>query len=261
MLRAVGPHDQVAIAVGQGLEPLPHPPGQPLAAGVLPLRDLLRMPGVVREPLVELRLVAVQHGDQAVELGVDVHDDVRLEPAGPGEGVGEVEDHRAGGEVRDVGADGGHGQQVGRVLDQQAGEAMVGVVVGRPVRDDQVRPEGPDQADHLAAVVQPVVELAVGMVEDLVRGADDRGGGLRLAASPTRQLGPGHRVVAGPPVGQAHQPDDVARVAPPGGRPAGLDVGVIRVGADDEDAQRLFSHEKHSLHFFGFFRASLDSPR
>ena len=81
------------------------------------------------------------------------------------------------------------------------------------------------------------------------------------AASPTRQLGTGRRVVPRPPVGQAHEADDMARVAPPGGRPPGLDVAVIRVGTDDEDAQRLFSHEKHSLHFFGFFRASLDSPR
>ena len=46
LLRAVGLHEQVAIAFGQGLEPLPHPPGQPLATGVVPLRDLVRRPAL-----------------------------------------------------------------------------------------------------------------------------------------------------------------------------------------------------------------------
>ena len=43
-----------------------------------------------------------------------------------------------------------------------------------------------------------------------------------------------HRLVAGLAVGQADQPDDMAQGTPLRRRPAGLDVGVVGMGADDE---------------------------
>ena len=52
VLRAVGLHDQVAIPVGQGLEPLSHSFGQPRAAGVRIRRDLLREAGATGRVLV-----------------------------------------------------------------------------------------------------------------------------------------------------------------------------------------------------------------
>ena len=173
------------------------------------MRHLVEIAGVVGEPLEELGLMASQHRDEPIEYVVDVHDDVGLEAAWLGEGIGEVENHRAGREVRHVGTDGGHRQQVRRVLDEQAGEPMVGMIVGRSVSDDQVGPERPDQADDLMAILQAVVELPIGMIEDLVGRTDGRRGGLGLASPPARQFGPGHRLMPRPAVGQAHHPDDV----------------------------------------------------
>jgi len=145
-----------------------------------------------------------------IELPPDVDGDVRLEPAGLPEGVGEVEDDRAGRQVRRVGADGGHGEEVRRVLNEEPGEAVVGVVVGRSVGEDQVGPEAADQADHPMPRLDPVVQRAVGDAAHLGRGPDDRGGGLGLGPPTPGQLRPALRLVPRAAVGQADKPDDVA---------------------------------------------------
>lgn len=144
VLGAVGLLDQLAIAIGQGLDTLADPAGEPCTAGLVALRHLLGMARVVRQPLVELRLVAVQHRDHPIEDVVDVDDDVGLEAAGPGEGVREMEDHRAGGQVRYIGADRRDGEQIRRVLHELTGGAVVRVIVVRPMRDDQVGAKRPD---------------------------------------------------------------------------------------------------------------------
>ena len=54
--------------------------------------------------------------------------------------------------------------------------------------------------------------------------------------------GPGHRLVPGLAVGEAHQLHHVAEPTPLRRRSARLDVGVVRMRADDEDPQRLVRH-------------------
>ena len=88
------------------------------------------------------------------------------------------------------------------------------------------------------AILQAVVQLAIRMIEDLVGRADGCRGGLRLGASPDRQFGAGHRLMPRPAVGQAHHPDDVSQRTPPGCRPAGLDVSIIRMGTNDAGSAR-----------------------
>ena len=91
-------------------------------------------------------------------------------------------------------------------------------------------------------VFQTVVELAVGMVANLISRTDDRGGCLSLGAPPRCERWPAHRLMAGATVGQAYQFDDVTEGTPLGRRPTGFDVGVIRVCADDQDSRRTFFH-------------------
>jgi hypothetical protein len=85
-----------------------------------PRRGPRRVAAVVRQPLVELRGVGVQHGDLGVPGRRDVHHDGRLERIRPGEVVRQVRDHRVARQVRDVGAERRHGQQVGGILHQLA---------------------------------------------------------------------------------------------------------------------------------------------
>jgi hypothetical protein len=109
------------------------------------------------------------------------------------------------------------------------------VVVDRPMRDDQVRPKGSDQSDDLEAVLQPIVELPVGMIQNFVSGTDAPRGGLRLVPSALGQWLAVHRMMTGLAVSHAHETDDVPQIGPLRGGPASLDVGIIRVGADDEN--------------------------
>ena len=89
--------------------------------------------------------------------------------------------------------DRGYSEQVGCILHQQARESMIGVVVRRAVRDDEVRSERSDEADDLVAKLQAVVELAIGLIEDLV-GCADRGPG-RLASARRRLASCGPYIV------------------------------------------------------------------
>ena len=64
-------------------------------------------------------------------------------------------------------------------------------------------------------------------------------------ASARRRLanaGPCIVLVAGLAISETHQLDDMAQGAPLGRRPAGFDVAIIRVGADDQDPQLLIGH-------------------
>jgi hypothetical protein len=156
----------------------------------------------------------VEHADQALEGALDVHAHIRVKAARLAEGVGEGQDDRHPGQVRHGGTDSRDDEQVGSVLHEQAGKAMVGVVVSGPVRDHEVRTERANQADDPMAMIEPVVQFAVGDVEDLVGCPDGprRRVGFGLASS--GKVRARMAVVAGSAVGQAHEPDDGPVIAP-----------------------------------------------
>ena len=70
--------------------------------------------------------------------------------------------------------------------------------------------------------------------------ADDGSGRFCLDPSALGERLPIHRLVAGLPVGQAHQPYNMAQRTPLGRCPTGLDIGIIRVGTDNEHSRWLF---------------------
>ncbi len=55
-------------------------------------------------------------------------------------------------------------------MNEQAREPVVGMIVGRSVGDDQIGLKAANEADDPVAVLQTVVEFAIGDVEDLVGG-------------------------------------------------------------------------------------------
>ena len=68
-----------------------------------------------------------------------------------------------------------------------------------------------------------IVQLAVGYVKDLVGGADDGGGGLRLGLAASGQVGAELGLVAGLAIGEADEPNHGPQRTPPGGGAAGLE--------------------------------------
>ena len=124
---------------------------------------------------------------------------------------------------------------------------MVGVVICRAMGNDQVWPEAADQADHPTAIFKAVIQLAVGWIEDLVGSADDGGRSVGLAPAALGQCRSVLRLMAGLAVGQAHQLHLVPEGTPLGSSPARFDVGVIGMGPDHEDSQRLLGHDATSV--------------
>jgi hypothetical protein len=187
-------------------------------------------------------LVPVQHGHDSIEFVFDVHHDVWFEGAGSRERVRKHKDDGTTTKVGYVGTDGGDSEQVGRILNEQARESMIGVIIGNAVGDYEVRAERSDQANHLMPELQSVVELAIGLIENFVGRADRGASGLSLSPAPTCQPWPVHRLVTGLAIGQADQSNDMAQRTPLGRGTTGLDVGIIRMRTDHEDSQRSICH-------------------
>ena len=96
----------------------------------------------------------------------------------------------------------------------------------------------PYGADDLAARFERGHQLAIVVVEDLVLGdAEAARRLLRLQIPAPGQGAASHRLVAGVAVGDGEELDGVAGSGELDGRAAELDVAIVRVGADGEDAQ------------------------
>jgi len=108
------------------------------------------------------------------------------------------------------------------------------VVVVRAVREDEVGPERPDQADDLFAAVQTRFQSPIAVVPDVIPQTKDGGGGLRLRPAAGDQGRAGDPMVARLAVGDRDETDIVAELPVEGGQAAGLDLGVVGVCADDQ---------------------------
>ena len=110
----------------------------------------------------------VQHLDLHIPDRRDVEHHRRIEGIRTGEIIREVGDHRIMGQVGRIWADRRDSEKVGSILHQLTGRAVVGVVVVRPVRQDEVGAIGADQADQLLSALQGRFETPVGMIPDLI---------------------------------------------------------------------------------------------
>ncbi len=168
---------------------------------------------------------------------VDGHRDVRLERIGFLERVGVKEEHRIAFERRHVGTEIGHCHHVRRVLDEDAGVAMIGVVIVGPMTHDDVGIPFPDQAGDSAAILQGRQQLAVVNVQDFRGDAQEACGGLDLGLAAARQGAAGVAPVADVAVGHGDELDVVPLRPPQDGDAAGLQFAIVRMGPETEDAQ------------------------
>ena len=115
---------------------------------------------------------------------------------------------------------------------------MVGVVVVGPVGDHDVGLPLADLAGDRPAVLQRRQQLAVVDVQHLGLDAQDLGASLDLGGAAAGEVRAGHLVVADVAVGHADELDLVARAWPSARGPAGLELAVVGMGAEDDDPER-----------------------
>jgi hypothetical protein len=114
---------------------------------------------------------------------------------------------------------------------------MIGVIIVGSMRQEQVRLEIAYETDELLPCFEGRQQTAVGMVEYIIAGADDGGGGLSLGAATSDKRLAAQDVMAGAAVGDADELDLVAKSPPARGSAAGLVVGIVGVSAQDKNAE------------------------
>lgn len=186
---------------------------------------------------VELRFEGVEGVELFLDDRVDGDGDVRLEGVGFLEGIRVVEEDGIVLEIGHVRAKEGDGDHVGGVLDEDAGVAVVGMIVVGARGDDHVGFPFTDEPGDEPAVLEGGQQLAVVDVEDLGGDAQDLVGLLGLGFAAVGQGSPGLPPVADVAVGNGDQLHVMSFGGPEGGDAADLDFAIIRVGAKDDDAE------------------------
>ena len=202
---------------------------------------------VPRQPFVELRDMAVHHLQLLFQHIVDGNHGVHTERTWLLEGV------IAAGEDgilvwnRRVGAAQRNFHEIGGVLHQLAGRAMVGMIVARTVGDDDVRLERADDANDAMAVLKRGDQFAVRYVKYLVFSESRnllRFLGFRIAAC--RQSFACHALMAFVAVAAGHEFDQMARLCQPQRRSTETQFAIIGVSAEKNESL-LFSHGSNSF--------------
>jgi hypothetical protein len=181
------------------------------------------------------------HDSQGVEFllhhRINIHDDIGLGGIGLHEAIGVVHEDRVVLEMGRVGADERDGDHVGRILHEKGCVAMVGVIVVGAGAEDQVGLPFADEADQLLAILERGHELAVVIVEDFDACAEEGGGLLHFVFAAEGKWAAGFAPVADVAVGDGDEFDMVALGGPESADAAGLELAVVGVGAEADDAE------------------------
>ena len=229
--------DQLAEALRSTAQPFLDLQLQPRLPLDRRLRHLVELSLIERQPFVELRRMAIEHRHDVVEHRPNVDRHCRRERIRFLELVRQVGDDRIPVEMPNLRSHGRHRHHVRGVLHELADVAVIGMIVVRPMRQDQVGLELADEADDRRPVLQRREQAAVGDVERHVFGADDLAGRGRLGAALLDELRSRIDVMAGAAVGDADHLDDMAAASPECGAAAGTVIRIVRMGAEDQDPQ------------------------
>jgi hypothetical protein len=182
---------------------------------------------------------------------VDGNGESRGEGIGFGESVREEEKggvlfHRG-----NVGAEVGHHDHEGGVLHEQPDIAMIGMVVVGTVGKDEIGIPFADELHDGLAILEGREQLAIVDVEDLDLSAHAFGGLLHLGGAALRKFPARHAPVADVSVGAGDELDLVPEFGPLDGATADLKLGIIGMGPEGDDAERLKG--RFGGHRSGFF--------
>ena len=179
----------------------------------------------------------VQHVDLLLDHIVNRHRHVRGERLRLLKAVFEIHEHRILSQSRRVRCDVRDDHHVGGVLHEDAGVAMIRMIVVRPRREDEVRVPLPNLPDDLLAHRERRQQLAVVIVEDDVLDADSATGFARFGATPRGERAAAFGLMAGVAVGHRHESHAVAEGRVLRRNASGALIAVVGMRAERDDVQ------------------------
>jgi len=186
---------------------------------------------------VMLRRHLVNGGELLIKDIIHRDDDVCLEGIGLLEAIARIEKERVLLQGWHIAAHEGHGDHERGILDEHADIAMVGMIVPRTMRDDDVRLPLADDADDLLPVLQRRHQFAIVNVEHLSLCADEGIRFFHFGEPPLRQRSTRRLPVADVAIGHRHELHVMAEFYPLRRRAARSVLCIIRMCAEDDDAQ------------------------
>jgi hypothetical protein len=156
------------------------------------------------------------------------------------EPVLEVHEHRILAQRGRVGRDIRDDHHVSGVLHQDAGVAMIRVIVIRPRRQHEISVPLAYLTNDLQTHIEGRQQLAVVVVEDDILDADPPSRFLCLGAPPSGQRAAALRLMTGVAVGDGHESHAVAERGILGRRTAGALVAVVRMRPERDDVEFRF---------------------
>ncbi len=191
----------------------------------------------VRSSLDELRFQQQQGIELLFDHAVNGDDDVRTKRVGPLKVVVGIEKDRVLSQIRRLRAEERDRDHEGRVLGEHAHVTVVGMIVVRPVGNDQIGVPGADQPSHGAAIFQGRHQLAVMDVQHLRSRAQDLRGRAHLGQAPGGQGFACHAGVPGVAIGDRGQFHVMSQGRPEHGRSTGTDLRIVGMSPEDDDSQ------------------------
>ena len=174
-----------------------------------------------------------------VDDAIDGEGDVGLERVGFLKAVRIIHEDGVFGEVGDIGTEEGNCDHVSGILHENAGVAVVGVVIVWTRAEHEVGvPLANGFGDELA-VFEGGEEFAIVNVEDFGFDAEDFSGLFDFSQAAFGEGSAGFAPVADVAVGDGNEFYFMAFGSPHGGGTADLDFAVVRVSAEGDDAERF----------------------
>ena len=189
------------------------------------------------------------HDGEGIEFlfndGVDRDDDVG--PGGRGflKSVGIIHEDGVFRHRGHVGAKERDGDHKGGVLHEDAGVAVVGVVVVGAGAEDEVGVPRADEAREGAAVFEGGLEFAVVIVEHHTLDTEEAVGRIDFGFAANREGAAGFAPVADVAVGYGDEQHVVASGGPAGGGAADLEFTIIGVRTEGDDAEFAVVRGRH----------------
>ena len=168
---------------------------------------------------------------------IHAHRDVWREGIRLLETIARIQEHRVLLQIRHIRADKRHRDHEGRVLDQHADIAMVGMIVPRPMCDHDVRLPLTNHAGDELAILQGRHQLAIVNIEHLGGYSELLRAGRSLRCPPQRQRSAGFLPVAHITVRDRHQLHMMPQPRPLHRRARCFVLRIIRMSTKDNDAQ------------------------
>ena len=197
---------------------------------------------IEREPLEELRFVRGTRLHHPVEIGSDVEHHVGPQRVGTGEAVVHRGHDRVAAQDRHVGTDRRDRHQVAGILHGLANRPMIGMVVAGAVSQHEIGAELSQFADHLLTQGQAGLEAPVGEGPDLGSGSQQGGGAGGFGRAEGGQRGAAQAEMPGRTIGRRDQLHHMPGLGVPPHQSAGVELGIVGVGSEDQQPQWLRAH-------------------